>query len=55
MSQYKSSSGRGRNDDSKKNVHLGWDKLVKKLEGKGYSKEYAEKIAGKVNKEKYGK
>lgn len=42
--------------DSKraKDEHLGWKKLVKKLMNEGKSKEYAEKIAGKINAEKYG-
>lgn len=35
--------------------HIGWNAMVKKLEGEGHSKESAEKIAGYINKEKYGK
>lgn len=41
--------------DCPKNEYLGWDKLVKKLEKEGYSKDYADKVAGKIKKEKYGK
>lgn len=36
-------------------AHIGWKALVKKLMKEGKSKEYAEKIAGKINAEKYGK
>lgn len=34
--------------------HIGWAAMVKKLEEKGHSKKAAEKIAGYINKEKYG-
>lgn len=34
--------------------HIGWNKLVAKLRREGHSKESAEKIAGKINAEKYG-
>lgn len=34
--------------------HIGWNKLVEKLEKEGHSKESAEKIAGYINKKKYG-
>lgn len=39
-------------EDAKKAMDGGFDDLVKKLEDKGYSKEYAAKVAGKVAKEK---
>ena len=39
-------------EDAKKAMDGGFDDLVSKLEGKGYSKEYATKVAGKVAKEK---
>ncbi len=39
-------------EDAKKAVDGGFDDLVSKLEDKGYSKEYATKVAGKVAKEK---
>ena len=39
-------------EDAKKAMDGGFDDLVKKLEDKGYSKEYATKVAGKVAKEK---
>ncbi len=41
--------GHGRHDE-----HIGWDAMVKKLQEKGHSKESAEKIAGYINKKKYG-
>ena len=34
--------------------HIGWEKMVEELEKKGHSKESAEKIAGYINKKKYG-
>ena len=34
--------------------HLGWDRMVRKLEGEGHSKSSAEKIAGYINKQKNG-
>ena len=39
-------------EDAKKAMDGGFDDLVSKLEDKGYSKEYATKVAGKVAKEK---
>jgi hypothetical protein len=55
--RYRSQSGRGVNAKlaPKMNEHIGWDNLVKKLEKEGKSKESAEKIAGYIKKEKYGK
>ena len=41
-------------EDAKKAMDGGFDDLVKKLEDKGYSKEYATKVAGKVAEEKRG-
>lgn len=43
-----------KNNAATTDEHLGWDKLVKELEAKGHSKESAEKIAGYINKKKYG-
>ena len=37
-----------------KDEHLGWSKMVNKLEGEGKSKGYAEKVAGAINAKKYG-
>lgn len=34
--------------------HIGWDAMVKKLMDEGHSKESAERIAGYINKRKYG-
>ena len=39
----------GRHDE-----HIGWSAMVRKLEGEGHSKESANKIAGYINKKKYG-
>ncbi len=39
-------------EDAKKAMDGGFDDLVKKLKDKGYSKEYATKVAGKVAEEK---
>jgi hypothetical protein len=33
---------------AKKHQHIGWDKLHSKIEGEGYSKESADKIAGAI-------
>jgi len=41
-------------DGYAKDEHLGWNKMVKKLESEGKSKEYAEKVAGAINAKKYG-
>ena len=41
-------------EDARKAADGGFDDLVKKLEDKGYSKEYATKVAGKVAEEKSG-
>ena len=41
-------------EDAKKAMDGGFDDLVEKLEKKGYSKEYATKVAGKVAEEKRG-
>lgn len=38
----------------KADEHEGFDKLEHKIEGEGYGKESAEKIAGKIGEEKYG-
>ena len=38
----------GRHDE-----HIGWDAMVRKLEGEGHSKESAEKIAGAINAKKH--
>lgn len=43
-----------RAEDARKAMDGGFDDLVKKLEDKGYSKEYATKVAGKVAEEKRG-
>lgn len=49
--------GEGRKDEEhaeRKDEHLGFEGLEKKVEGEGYGKESAEKIAGKVAAEKRG-
>lgn len=42
-------------EDARKDEHVGFEGLEKKVEGEGYSKEAAEKIAGKVAAEKRAK
>ena len=43
-----------RDSEGRSDVHIGWDAMVKKLQEKGHSKESAEKIAGYINKKKFG-
>lgn len=40
--------------DETEDEHIGWDAMVEKLMKEGHSKESAEKIAGYINKKKYG-
>lgn len=39
---------------SRKDEHIGWGPMVRKLEGEGHSKTSAEKIAGYINQRKNG-
>ena len=43
-----------RDAEGRSDVHIGWDAMVRKLQGEGHSKESAEKIAGYINKKKFG-
>lgn len=46
--------GGARVDAARSDEHIGWDNMVKKLRSEGHSKESAERIAGYINKKKYG-
>ena len=41
-------------DSVRHDEHIGWNAMVRKLQGEGHSKESAEKIAGYINKKKFG-
>ncbi len=43
-----------RDAEGRSDVHIGWNAMVRKLQGEGHSKESAEKIAGYINKKKNG-